>query len=235
MPKSTAGVTLGSTLVSTDRVGLVSREFTEVGANTERIRVEPGRQYKIRWHVTSDTNANTNPQFRMRARALKFMWSQKLEIGGALAAGNSNNAIAQQALPGVGSQNPDQQTPGENGGWYTLLMHTPMSADIQLSQPYMVLSPPGDSSTSMRDIKFGFDLIDTLSGTAASREEMGEFTLDRVEVRSYDACLTDNRGGKGTAGTEGTAGTATTHTWCRREAGRPSGSLYDSSANRAVT
>jgi hypothetical protein len=184
---SSAGVTLSSTLVSTDRVGLAVREFNEMGANTERIRVEAGRQYKVRWHVTSDTNANTNPQFRMRGRALKFMWSQKLEIGGALAAGSLNNAIAQQALPGAGCQNPDQQTPGENGGWYTLLMHTPMSTEIQPTQSYIESQPgPGADAASMRDIKLGVDLIDTLSGNAQSVQESGRFTVDRIELRSYD-------------------------------------------------
>ena len=46
------------------------------------------------------------------------------------AAAPPNNAIAQQMLPGVGCQNPDK-TGGEAGGWYTLLIHTPMSADIR--------------------------------------------------------------------------------------------------------
>jgi hypothetical protein len=185
--ETASGVTLTATLVPTDRVGLVVREFNEMGANTERIRVEPGRQYKVRFHVTSASGANTNPQFRMRARALKFMWSQKLEIGGALAAGNANNAIAQQALPGVGSQNPDQETPGEWGGWYTLIMHTPMSAEIQATQNYIASQPgPGADSPSMRDVKLGVDLIDTLSGNAASVQEVGWFTVDRIELRTFD-------------------------------------------------
>jgi hypothetical protein len=38
----------------------------------------------------------------------------------------------------------------------------------------------------MRDIKLGVDLIDTLSGNAQSAQEAGRFTVDRIELRSYD-------------------------------------------------
>ena len=113
-----------------------------------------GLQYKVRWHVISNTNANRNPQIRLRARSIKFMWSQKQEYGGALAAGNANNAIAQQVLPGIGCQNPDQLNPGESGGWYTLWLHTPLSSDILASQPTIEAQPgPGGAGSSTRDIK----------------------------------------------------------------------------------
>jgi N-acetylneuraminic acid mutarotase len=185
--ENTTGVTLDSSLVASNRVGLVVREFTEMGDNTGRIRVEPDRQYKVRWHVLSNSNANTNPQLRLRSRALKFMWSQKFELGGALASGALNNAIAMEALPGVGTMNPDQQSPGENGGWYTLLMHTPMNPEIKPVQSYLASLPgPGSASTSMRDIKLGMDLLDTLSGSPRSVEESGWFTLIRIEMRAYD-------------------------------------------------
>ena len=38
----------------------------------------------------------------------------------------------------------------------------------------------------MRDIKLGFDLLDTLSGSATSVQETGRFTVDRVELRAFD-------------------------------------------------
>jgi hypothetical protein len=181
------GIAFDTTAVASDHVGFAIREFTEVGVNSARIRVEPGRQYKIRWHVIGLTNSDRNPQMRMRTRALKFSWAQKLEIGGSLAAGSLNNAIAQQALPGIGCVNPDQQTPGEAGGWYTMLFNTPMSSDVRPSQPFIAAQPgPGSTASSIRDIKFGFDLIDTLSGTIQSREEKGRLLLDRIELRAYD-------------------------------------------------
>jgi hypothetical protein len=189
------GVTCDSTPVPTDRVGLVIREFDPGTDQAARVRVEEGKQYKIRWHVTSTRAANVQSQIRLRGRALKFMWSQKYEIGGAFGAGSNNNVIAQQALPGVGTQNPDQQTPGENGGWYTMIMHTPMSLDIRPDvagpltsrMPAITAEPgPGSSSTSARDLRLGFDLLDTLSGGADAYLEAGVFTIDRIEVRAYE-------------------------------------------------
>jgi hypothetical protein len=178
--ESASGITFDSMAVASNRFGLVIREITATGLTSSRLRVEPGRMYKVKWHVTSNTNANRNPQMRLRSRALKFMWSQKFEIGGAFGAGSANNTIAQQSLPGYGTQNPD-------GGWYTLIMHTPMSADIRLSQPYLESLPgPGNSSTSIRDIKYGFDLMDTLSGGTDSVLEKGRFTVDQIETRVYD-------------------------------------------------
>jgi hypothetical protein len=181
-----AGVTLDSTAVPSNRIAIALREFTEMGANTERVRVSGGCQYRIAWHVVSNTNTNTNPQLRLHARSLKFMWAQKLELGGALAAGQYNNVVAQQALPGVGCMNPDQRIAGETGGWYTMLMHTPISPDIRADQPFLVQQPPpGSPLPSIRDIKFAFDLIDTLSGSSTATRESGRFTLDGIHITEY--------------------------------------------------
>ena len=90
------GITLDSTAVPADRVGIISREFTPGSTYPELVRVAEGQQYAIRWHVTSTQQSNLNPQFRMRARSVKFGWSQKLEIGGAWATGG---ATANRQLP----------------------------------------------------------------------------------------------------------------------------------------
>jgi hypothetical protein len=67
-----------------------------------------------------------------------------------------------------------------------MIMHTPISADIQPSQPFITSQPgPGEDSPSIRDIKFGFDLIDTLSGMSICGQEKGQFKLDRVDLRSF--------------------------------------------------
>jgi hypothetical protein len=55
------------------------------------------------------------------------------------------------------------------GGYYSLILHTPMSIDIQASQPNLIAQPgPGDlmpvTGTSRRDMRFGIDLQDTISG-----------------------------------------------------------------------
>ena len=185
--EGSGGVTIDSTPVPANKIVVVSREFQPGSDLSLRARVEPAKQYKLRFHVTSASNANANPQVRLRGRSIKYMWSQKYEIGGAFATnGAANTLIAQQTLPGVGSMNPDRDAE-ENGGWYTVLMHTPMSPDIQAQQQAIGAQPgPGVNATSLRDLRVGFDLIDSLSGGANRGLESGVVTLDRIEVRAYD-------------------------------------------------
>ncbi|MCX7717630.1 MAG: family 10 glycosylhydrolase [Candidatus Sumerlaeaceae bacterium] len=198
------GVTIDTGAVSTSRIGIASCEFNP-DRNTNdlirRVRVEPGRQYKVRWHVTSTQQTNRQSQVRLRARAIKFAWSQKLEIGGAWGTGgglyplNANNSIAQQALPGIGGANPDR-TGSESGGWYTMIVHTPLSPEIRPEfsdgTPITTRMPnisaqagPGVNAVSRRDLFFGCDVVDTLSGGAGAPLEAGNFTIDRIEVYSY--------------------------------------------------
>lgn len=195
--ESADGITIDSANVPLDRVGILSREFTPATTYTEVLRVEAGRQYKIRWHIASTQFTNQQCQVRMRGRSIKFGWSQKLEVGGAWAAGSFSNTIAQQVLPGDGCMNPDHRTGETTGGWYTLLMHTPMSADIRpefpagtpltIRMPNICAQPgPGVDAASQRDLRVGFDLIDTISGGAQRDLERGNFLLDRIEVRIYD-------------------------------------------------
>ena len=197
------GITLDSTAVPTNRVGLVSREISPGTVLSDLVRVEAGKQYKVRWHITSTQQSNCNSQFRMRARAVKFAWSQKTEIGGAWGTGgsigqpNANNSIAQQLLPGIECQNPDRNTGDTRGAWYTMLVPTPMSADIRpefapdtpldARMPMICAQPgPGVNTASRRDLRFGCDLLDTLSAGDFRDLEKGNFTVDRIEVRVYD-------------------------------------------------
>ena len=194
--ESSAGVTLDSIAVATDRVGIGSREFNPGASLTARARVREGRQYLIRWHVTSTQLSNQNASLRLRGRSAKFAWSQKLELGGAWATGsslNANNTIAQQLLPGVGCQNPSK-IDNENGGWYAMFMHSPMSVDIRpdvagiLSDrmPNLSAQPgPGVNSASRRDILLGADLVDSISGGTNAPLERGNFTIDRIAVYHY--------------------------------------------------
>ena len=200
------GVTLDTTAVGTDRIGVATRNFNpDRGTNAfaGRVRVEEGKQYSVRFHLTSAQYTNRQAQIRLRCRAIKFGWSQKFEIGGAWGTGggstyplNQNNSVAQQALPGVGCENPDQLSTGEAGGWYTLLMATPMSpgirpelpaaAPLSLRMPAITAQPgPGVASASRRDLLLGVDLVDTLSAGAGRFLEQGSVTVDRVEVRAF--------------------------------------------------
>jgi uncharacterized lipoprotein YddW (UPF0748 family) len=199
-----AGVTMDTGAVSSSRIAIAACEFNPDRNSNDlvrRVRVEPGRQYKIRWHVTSTQQTNRQSQIRLRARAIKFAWSQKFEVGGAWGTGgglyplNANNSIAQQALPGIGGQNPDKSG-NENGGWYTMIMHTPLSPEIRPEfadgTPIATRMPnisaqagPGVNAASRRDVFLGCDVVDSLSGGAGAYLEAGNFTIDRIEVYSY--------------------------------------------------
>jgi hypothetical protein len=208
-----AGVTMDTKLVPAyPIVGIVQREFNPDG-NTDnlaaRIRVAPDQQYKVRWHITSTQQSNQNAQIRLRARTVKFQWTQKYELGGSRATtiGSANGQIATQALPGVGCQNPDK-IGTENGGWYTMLVNTPMSADIRpdvagdMSAKMPNLSKaagPGQTTVDpsapagaiqMRDLRLGCEVVDSISWNDSV--EKGNFTIDKIEVRTFN--LVDDGG-----------------------------------------
>ena len=110
------------------------REFTP-GADVtapDYVRVEQGRVYRVRWHLTSTQQSNLNSQIRMRARSVKFMFTHKLEVGGAWATGlgtvTCNNAIAQQALPGIGTLNLER-TGRDRRLVHPTVQHPPRSGD----------------------------------------------------------------------------------------------------------
>lgn len=189
---SGVGAVFNSVALATDRVGAATADFFAIPKSTvvpsdyvTVPRVEPGKQYSVRFHVTSTQTTNQQAQMRMRARTNQYNWSQKFEVGGAWPSNSVVlQAVAQQSLPGVGSLN--------TGGWYNMIVHTPMSTEIQSSQPNLNGAPgpgvAGTGNTSMdnrRIIFVGFDLIDTLSSGANAYLEKGQFVVDQIEIRSY--------------------------------------------------
>jgi uncharacterized lipoprotein YddW (UPF0748 family) len=179
---TTYGLMLDSTACADDDIAVAVAEI-DPGANlASRVRVEAGRQYRVRWHVVSPRAASLQAQLRLRVRTLRFAWSQKFELGGAWAAGPINNAIAQQALPGVGTANPDKrgdEIPGVmDGGWYTMYFHGPNV--VPSSQP-----GPGVPLASRRDLKCGVDIIDTISATPNAQQEDSLIFVDQIEVGDF--------------------------------------------------
>ncbi|PKO14023.1 hypothetical protein CVU37_14980, partial [candidate division BRC1 bacterium HGW-BRC1-1] len=194
------GVTLDTKQVPSNRIGIISRNFsggTDVTA-PDYLRVSENKQYLVRYHLTSTQRSDRNSQIRLRGRAVRFTWSQKYELGGAWALGgfgSPNNTIAQQALPGIGCLNPDNAGT-TNGGWYTMLMHSPMNVDIRpefptgtplaTRMPQLVAQPgPGVNAPSLRDLRFGLDIVDTITFNAQSSFEQGNVTVDRIEVTEF--------------------------------------------------
>ena len=99
-------------------------------------------------------------------------------------------------MPGFGCLNPDKRVAGEAGGWYSMVVLSPMETDIRpeypvgtplaVRMPLIALQPgPGDDAPSMRDLLFGMDLVDSLSAGMGAPLERGNVTLDRIEVRSF--------------------------------------------------
>jgi hypothetical protein len=182
---TTYGLVIDTTACPWKDIAIAAAEIDAGASNSQRPRVEAGKQYRLRWHVTSGRATNLQSQLRMRARTLKFSWSQKYEIGGAWpTSGVPGQVIAQQALPGIGTQNPDKtgrEIPGVwDGGWYTMYFHPPVV--VPAGQP-----GPGSVLSSRRDLKCALDVIDTLSNGPGAAQEGGLFAVDRIEVSEFPA------------------------------------------------
>jgi hypothetical protein len=177
--ESSSGVAWDTTPVPSDRLGVGVRDFDAILANELRPRITAGKQYRFVWKVTSTSNSNRNPHLRLQSRSLGFLWDQKFELGGALAGGSTNQAIAREALPGVGTEVTD--------GLYTTFMHSPLSAQIRASQPNIAGQPAfGSTSTSRRDVRVGFEVVDTLTGWPAGFPEKGNYRVERIDVYEGD-------------------------------------------------
>jgi uncharacterized lipoprotein YddW (UPF0748 family) len=178
------GLVLDTTRCSHQDIGIAVAEISAGNDLTKRVRVEPGKTYRLRWHVTSPRATNLQAQLRLRARTLRFAWSQKFELGGAWPTPTlPAQTIAQQALPGVGTLNPDKrgdEIPSlRDGGWYTMYFHAPNV--VPATQP-----PPGSASSSRRDLKCGIDVIDTISCGPGAALEGGLYILDAIEIADFD-------------------------------------------------
>lgn len=166
------GVTLDSRGVGNEGTSFVTFDFVPADGNDPIIK--PGKMYRIRYHVSSSTPSDNNPQFRLRARSIKWSYDNLYEVGSARAAGPENNLIAAQALPGKGTKNPNRRANEKVGGYYDLYFHPPA-----------VL--PADPN--LRRLRFGFDMIDGVFGIPTPEQigVEGEFTLDSIEVWEFDA------------------------------------------------
>ena len=127
-----------------------------------------------------------------------------------MAGGAQARTISAQALPGVGSQNPNK-IGSENGGYYDLMMATPLSLNVrpdtagtlaQRMPSWFTFAGQGvndagaqyglegslftPAELNRRDLRIVAGLLDTLTFTGDTQPltEAGRFTIDSIQVSS---------------------------------------------------
>jgi len=184
------GVTLDSVNVADNRFGIMVSNYIR-NTVTLKPRVQEGKLYRARFHTTSNvatgqaTNNGLDMQgnLRWRLQTAGLVFNTRLELASArnstaAATAQGVEAVADmtlsnQALPGVGSANPDFDATivsgSQDGGWYTVLMNTPLDGDIRpevagniaAKMPNLSAEPgPGvNTAGSFKDIEVGVDII----------------------------------------------------------------------------
>ena len=198
------------TFAGGSRAGILIANFWPGADLAARPRVEPNTQYRVRFHVTSNTDSNKQPYMRLQVGAGNNTYVQTYEVGGAIAGGAQARAISAQALPGVGTQNPDK-IGTENGGFYNLMMASPLSLNVrpdtagtlaQRMPSWFAFAGQGvndagaqyglegslftPAELNRRDLRVLAAIIDTLTftGDAQPLTEAGRFTIDSIQVSS---------------------------------------------------
>ena len=219
--EGTFGVTLDSTafnnepngtFVGGSKVGIAIASFSPGAVLTSRPRVEAGKQYQLRYHLTSNVSTAVQPQIRLQVATGDNTYAQKFEMGGAIAGGAPSRAISQQTMPGIGTQNPQRNLPETNGGYYELMIATPLSLAIrpdasgtlQQRMPTWfifagqgVTDPVGGYTNQSgelatipalngRDLRPSVGLLDSLTftGDAQPLAEAGRFSVDSIVISS---------------------------------------------------
>jgi len=207
---------------------------------SDRPRIAPGKYYRARFHASSDvattgtgvgaagSQRQGNVRFRLQTAASVI--NTYLEItgtwntnGNAAATSSQevyvNTVIGGQALPGSNSANPDKDVTlmpaGQNGGWYTVLMPSPLNGDIRrdVSAAGVVdattfgtlFTAParGVNSDSVKDIKAGLDIytgpINLILGGGTINNfydnNRAKVSIQALKIYEYDAASVVDDGG----------------------------------------
>jgi hypothetical protein len=196
---SGAGITVNSVGLPSGRIGVADAAFVEGNATDSqatRLRAEADRLYLVSFRLKHPAASDTTPFTRFNARTAGFGYNATFELlgGRGLSAPDARAGLA-QVLPGVGNQVPGSSA---DGTLYHLLLSTPLSPEIRadvagtLAEKFPRLTsepPPGDPAPSLRDINFGFTVVDSMSLTSPTSTDPAEaatdLTLNRIEIRSY--------------------------------------------------
>lgn len=196
--ESAQGVSLSSSAVPTAKYGSGEVTFhagvNGVASNATRVRIKEGEVYKARFHMLSTQATSSQACIWLNAKTVGTAYIAYLEMQGGSTA--SGGAALRQVLPGVGNANRDKNVADTTGGWYTVIMNSPLNKDIATDRtgttidqlmPNLAAQPgPGVDASSRRDVKVGARLWDSLSSTVgANAAEVGQITIDRIEVTAY--------------------------------------------------
>jgi hypothetical protein len=103
-----------------------------------------------------------------------------------------HNLVAAQASPGTGTS--------ISNGMYNLMLNSPLDGDIRqdvvgdiaTKMPQLSAQPgPGNATAqSFKNIQPGLIMIDSMNFfTPGAEAEVGNVTVDSIEIREYDAVL----------------------------------------------
>ncbi len=213
-----AGVTMDSAAFNNmpsgglpTRAGIALLGFYPGDDYAARPRVMPGRQYRVRFHVTGTRASNLQAGLRLQAVTGNFTYSQKFEISGSTAGGAQAQTMLAQTQPGTGCLNPDKKTT-ENGGYYDVLVYTPLSPAVRPENPALTVQERVPSwfafagrgvndlgtlyggatpaGLNRRDLRLFAALLDTLTFSGGAVNEAGNYTID--EIRVYEAEAVDD-------------------------------------------
>jgi hypothetical protein len=196
--KSPSGITVNTTGLSTASAQVLDAPIPGPfgQTNATRARISADKIYKISFRLKHNGASDTTPFVRFNARTVGFGYNTTFELlGGRGLAGDGLAALA-QVMPGTGNQVPGTTIDGTT---YNLLLNSPLSADIRADVsgslatkfPTLAAQPgPGVNAASLRDLNYGFTVVDSLSfasPTATNAAEVANgLTLNLIEVREYD-------------------------------------------------
>jgi hypothetical protein len=206
-----AGVVADTGAVADDVFGVGLLNFLSAN-NVDKVRIEEGKLYHARFYATAGVPTDSDNSETERQGAIRFRFqtagntvSHLLDMtslaAGSLVSAATPNAddIAAQALPGIGSQNPDTDasldTAGEDGGWYSvvaasLLDDHGIRNDVNeffdtTNNVFFFFNAeagPGDAADSARDVTLGVDLIKGPRNVATAFGNL-PFAANRAVVR----------------------------------------------------
>ncbi|MGI8907581.1 MAG: hypothetical protein ACR2IE_13945 [Candidatus Sumerlaeaceae bacterium] len=177
---NTTGITVDTVNCPTNVFGVSIVDVTRTPQTAEP-RIQAGKLYRARFYATSNIPTSSATAAGNRQGGVRFRVQTGLgavncyqDFNGAWS--STDNSISKQigvqALPGTGSQNPEIDaalTPaGNDGGWYTVMMPTPLDPDIRanvagtlaVKMPAFNAEPgPTVNAASAKKIVLGVDLI----------------------------------------------------------------------------